>query len=66
MPMYQFTCRACGHDFDRQLRMSQAGETQTCPSCSSRETRKVISGVALGGRNQGAVTATRPVSSPFT
>jgi putative FmdB family regulatory protein len=59
-------CEACGHPFDKRLRMSQSGETQPCPSCSSLETRKrITSAFALGGSRRESIPV-RPPSSPFT
>lgn len=68
MPMYQFACRECGHDFEKKLRMSQSDEVQSCPSCGGRETRRRFGSVASfssgGGRT--AVRSAPPPSSPFT
>ena len=67
MPMYQFACRECGQAFDKQLRMSQASQTQECPNCGSLETRKVISAIAVGGTARvGSMASAPPVSSPFS
>jgi putative FmdB family regulatory protein len=59
MPRYQYGCETCGEAFEKQLRMSQSGETQACPACGSLETRKRIGAVAV--RSSGP-----PASSPFT
>lgn len=65
MPLYQYSCEACGEAFEKQLRMSESGETQSCPACDSRETRKRIGAVAV---NSGAASrrSAPPPSSPFT
>jgi putative FmdB family regulatory protein len=34
MPIYAFICSACGHDFDRLQRLSDADPT-TCPACGA-------------------------------
>jgi putative FmdB family regulatory protein len=67
MPMYQYACNDCGHDFEKKLRMSQSGEAQACPSCGSMETRKRIGAFAVGGSTTtGAVTNRAPARSPFS
>jgi putative FmdB family regulatory protein len=66
MPMYQYTCRSCGGDFEKKLRMSQAGETQACPSCDSLDTRKRIGAIAFTGGSSTTAAPARPVTSPFT
>jgi len=68
MPMYEFACEACGHPFEKRLRMSQSSETQVCPACGSEQTRRRIGSVAAvgGGAQRQTAVPTRPVSSPFT
>ncbi len=67
MPMYQYACNQCGEAFEKRLRMSQASESQVCPSCGSHKTRKLISMVALGGTTRSSqVTMAPPTASPFS
>lgn len=68
MPMYNFVCRTCDKLFERKLRMSQAGETQECPTCGGTNTRKSIASIAIGGMNRSAapVISAPPTRSPFT
>lgn len=68
MPMYTFVCRECEQPFEKKLRMSQSGETQTCPACGSTDTRKSIGAIAIGGssRSAGRAASAPPVSSPFS
>lgn len=37
MPIYAFACSACGHDFERLQRLSDADPT-TCPACVAEGT----------------------------
>lgn len=37
MPIYAFACSACGHDFDRLQKLSDADPT-TCPACGAEGT----------------------------
>ena len=37
MPIYAFACTACGHDFDRLQKLSDADPT-TCPACGAEGT----------------------------
>lgn len=68
MPMYTFVCRECEQPFEKKLRMSQSGETQTCPACGSMDTRKSIGAIAIGGvsRSSAPAVSAQPVSSPFS
>ena len=46
MPMYEFHCRACGHEFDALVR-PQDQEATKCPSCRSAELERLISSFAV-------------------
>jgi putative FmdB family regulatory protein len=42
MPIYEYACRACGHEFEREQRISD-DPIKTCPSCKARQARRLIS-----------------------
>jgi putative FmdB family regulatory protein len=44
MPIFEYTCRACGKDFESLIR---GNETASCPSCASQEVEKRFSIPAL-------------------
>lgn len=58
MPLYDFHCRDCAHDFEALVR---AGDTPECPSCQSRHLEKLLSSFALdtAERRQAAVNESR-------
>ncbi|MEO7052282.1 MAG: zinc ribbon domain-containing protein [Rhodanobacter sp.] len=41
MPIYAFECAACGHDFDRLQKLSDADPTD-CPVCAKPELRRQL------------------------
>jgi putative FmdB family regulatory protein len=44
MPIYEYTCRSCGHEFEAFFRGSAAVvRTTACPSCSSPEVERLLS-----------------------
>lgn len=50
MPLYEYECKTCGQNFEKRLSFSQTDETQECPACRSRQTKKRLSTFAsLGG-----------------
>lgn len=65
MPRYQYGCQACGEEFEKELRMSQSGETQSCPVCGSDQTRKRIGAIAVKSSGPARQSAPPP-RSPFT
>jgi putative FmdB family regulatory protein len=40
MPIYEYACRACGHEFETLVR---TGETPACDACSSADLQKKLS-----------------------
>lgn len=46
MPIYEYTCRACGHQFEHLL-LPAAKTDPACPKCQSRDLEKLMSGFAL-------------------
>lgn len=50
MPIYEYQCKACGHEMEKLQRMSDAPLTD-CPACDRAELRKKIS--AAGFRLKG-------------
>jgi putative FmdB family regulatory protein len=47
MPIYEFSCNSCGHNFE-MLVFSQS-EAISCPDCGSHEARKLMSGFNRAG-----------------
>lgn len=42
MPIYEYQCDKCGHEFERDQRMSDP-PVKTCPKCKARRVTKLIS-----------------------
>lgn len=40
MPIYEYKCRSCGHQFEKIVRLN---ETPNCESCQSSELEKLFS-----------------------
>jgi len=49
MPIYEFTCRACGETFEIISSLTDRDENAVCPGCGGREVTPVFSSVSLGG-----------------
>lgn len=52
MPIYEYTCKGCGCDFEELVFSSD--EEPDCPVCGSANSEKKISTVAAIGGNTGA------------
>lgn len=42
MPIYEYMCRACGHEWEREQRITDA-KIKTCPACKARKAERLIS-----------------------
>jgi putative FmdB family regulatory protein len=60
MPLYEYECRSCHHQFELLVRDSTALE---CPSCRSRELEKQLSVFAVGANGQ-SMSAARSMPGP--
>ena len=45
MPLYDYDCRTCGHEFEVLIR--PGSETPKCTSCGSEELERLLSGFAV-------------------
>jgi putative FmdB family regulatory protein len=60
MPIYDFRCRGCGHEFEALVR-PQDQEATKCPSCQSVDLERLLSSFAVSTaeRTQAAVKQSR-------
>jgi putative FmdB family regulatory protein len=42
MPVYEYLCKGCGHEFEREQRISDA-PVKKCPACGALKARRQIS-----------------------
>ncbi len=50
MPIFEFTCRACGHKFEEILTLAELeAEKPVCPACGQRRVEREFSLFATGG-----------------
>jgi putative FmdB family regulatory protein len=61
MPLFEFTCRICGHRFETLV---LGNRTASCPKCSSADLEKLYSTFAAG--SSGSAAAKSPSASRFT
>lgn len=54
MPMYEFECRSCGHDFEALRPMGDTGRTLRCPKCDAQSPAKKLSVFAAGSSSDRA------------
>jgi putative FmdB family regulatory protein len=56
MPIYEYSCEACGATFEQLVLGSS---TPSCERCGSEQLKKLISAAAAPGRSAGLVRSAR-------
>lgn len=46
MPIYEYACKACGHEFEF-LQLPSAPAAAACPQCASDQLERLMSGFAV-------------------
>jgi putative FmdB family regulatory protein len=46
MPIYEYLCEKCGHEFEREQRITE-DPVKTCPKCRAKKVRRLISRTAF-------------------
>ena len=52
MPIYEYSCRLCGREFEMFRAITSDDSTVRCPSCDGNDVRRKISGF-IGRGNAG-------------
>ena len=58
MPLYDFRCRACGHEFEALVRPQDASAPQ-CPACQHRELEKLLPTFAVSSAEKTQAAASK-------
>ncbi len=64
MPIFEYECRGCGHDFEQLVR---PGDTPACPACVGRDLEKLLSlaSVSSDGIREANVAKARLAAKPM-
>jgi putative FmdB family regulatory protein len=46
MPTYEYACEKCGHEFEREQRITE-DPVKTCPKCRARKVQRLISNTSF-------------------
>src|SRR5687768_8621575 len=66
MPVYEYLCKGCGHEFEREQRISEA-PIKKCPACGAMKARRQISRTSFvlkGGGWYNDLYSSKPGSKP--
>lgn len=62
MPLYDFVCEECGHEFEHFKRLSERTDPVECPECGELG-KRVLSGFAVGGSSTSSSATVGAASS---
>jgi putative FmdB family regulatory protein len=48
MPLYEYTCSSCGHEFEQLVR---TGDTPACPTCKSTQLERQLSLISVSSEH---------------
>jgi putative FmdB family regulatory protein len=54
MPIYEYVCKECGHQFQKRMSFSESDSLPECPDCNSENTNKKISMFCAHGVTAGS------------
>ncbi len=57
MPLYEYSCKDCGQQFEKMMRFSEIDLRPECPNCQGRDTERMVSRIALVGVGAGTGVA---------
>lgn len=52
MPIYEYRCSACGHEFEEWQKITDE-PVKTCPSCGKRRVERLVSATSFQLKGQG-------------
>jgi putative FmdB family regulatory protein len=64
MPIFEYECRGCGHEFEQLVR---TGDLPVCPSCASPDLEKLLSlsTISSPGIRQANIKKAREANKPI-
>ncbi len=54
MPIYEYTCQDCGHDFEKFVRSVTSAQVPACPQCGGDHVKKGWSVFGMGKADAGS------------
>ncbi len=66
MPIYEYKCNNCGHDFDVLQKVGETGEHLRCPRCGAEKPTRLLSSFAASATNAPAGTSSCGARGGFT
>jgi putative FmdB family regulatory protein len=52
MPIYEFECSACGHVYERVMKVDEGHDALTCPECNAAKPKKLVGSCSFHSRER--------------
>ncbi len=65
MPLYEYRCGRCGHEFEDWKSISQRDEAE-CPKCKSEKVERLVRSFGLIGGGRSGSSSCAPTRSGFS
>jgi len=67
MPIYEYSCQNCGHDFEELVVSSRQSDAEIkCPECGQKQAKRKLSLPSIGHSDRSGSTGASCGSSGFT
>lgn len=66
MPLYEYRCQACGHDFETLRGLHDKDEDVECPKCGAKKAEKLLSACCTVRGESSAASAGACGTGKFT
>jgi len=66
VPIYEFKCKECGHEFELIMRASANKEEVTCPKCHAKNPERLMSAFSSGSSGGGFSASSSCGGGAFT
>ncbi|SHF97434.1 putative regulatory protein, FmdB family [Desulfacinum infernum DSM 9756] len=57
MPIFEYRCRKCDHEFETFVWSSRDEESLSCPKCDAKEVKKLLSSFSSKGSLAGVLSS---------
>jgi len=66
MPIHEYRCTQCGHQFEEIIIRSSDADDVRCPECGAKRTERLMSAFSSTGSDKGSACAPSGGSSGFS
>lgn len=62
MPLYEYKCQSCGHEFELLVKIDTNEKELSCPKCEKRDLRRKLSLFRSRAKTVGSASTSMPMT----